>query len=1251
MRSQNSGYSARAELADLNLNTNGGDFLTAGIVSYDGTMPAMQMYGANINTGAGDITLYGYSHPSQNNTFGGVRVNNTNLTTTSGAITINGIIASNSTHTLTGTRAVHVLGTSAIQSTSGNISINGSIINTADPTYITEIAHSGALTTSGDINIQGNNNGSITTPIGVYIASPLTTIGNLVLSGNDVYVGKNISLSGAAKTLVINATEDFYSLDGTGTERIVFTTNNGNITINADSDANNTGVLELDYLTLNAGSANTIIRGSTMNWVVTNNTDKPYINGTGTFTFEPNAAAFGQDIRTLWFNIDQDANGIAGITLGKTTNNAPVYLNHNNTITLNGPLNVYGGMIIMSSALSATGNVLLDANLGSFLTQDSKGIDISAALTTTNNGNITLLGRGGSGNSQSANHGVYITNLVEAGGSGTITLEGYGGLAANGAGSSCHGVYLEGNNAWVKSNGGAITINGYGGGTGTGSYSQGFAMATNSKLSAAGSGSIDITGLGGVNTAPGLRGVVIVSGSSIFSAGGPINITGTNGTNGTDNSDGITIDNATIGSASSGAITLTGYGGNGTNSEAISLSTNSIIGAVNHAFPIFIKGNTYAIASAASITSNGALTIEPTGSSFASTFTYPGAFLTVANTVTGLTLGKATNTADITISNAATANGPINLYGGTLTLNANIGSTNTSNGDILLKGTALAGTGNITVPNTRNLTFNLSANTTYSNAINGTNVSITKDGAGALTLAAACGYTGSTTVNAGTLQINENKAFNAITIANGATLALGPNKQFDLNSTLANNGTLNLKSGATILHGGSNTISGTGSYVVEQAITGSNSGGTPNGRFWYLGSPVVGAFSTAYNAGGPNVLKYRDEPNNQWVEITNDGTALNIGQGYYCQVANNSTLSFAGSAINNGAITTPNLTSTGSGFTGFNLVSNPYPSYLDWTSVTKTNVEGTMWYRTHDGTSMNFGTVNASGVGTTVGNVVLTKYIPPMQSFWVRVANYGQAASLTFDNTGRSHFVSENSSVAGLKSSNGGPAFFIRMNLLQGQKSDQIVLYTDEQSSNGLDINDAEKMMQATNPQFYTMVGAQKTVINALNPSKKQQSLPITMELPTTGVHSFVIEDLEISNGLVWLEDKQEEIMQALEPGTVYEFYANSGINAERFVLHFQLIDDATPINVYNEVNGSANFSGKGASVHAESAGVVVIKLPATTEGVTDIQIRDAAGKLVYSGSTNTLETSVQLVQANGIYYVTLNSASGVEVRKVFIQQ
>jgi hypothetical protein len=292
-----------------------------------------------------------------------------------------------------------------------------------------------------------------------------------------------------------------------------------------------------------------------------------------------------------------------------------------------------------------------------------------------------------------------------------------------------------------------------------------------------------------------------------------------------------------------------------------------------------------------------------------------------------------------------------------------------------------------------------------------------------------------------------------------------------------------------------------------------------------------------------------------------------------------------------------------------------------------------------------------NGIGTNLNGSNVSNLIPPMQSFWVRV-NQGQTSgSLALDNTMRSHFTSINGSVAGLKSTSNERDLFLRMNLLQADKKDQLIVYVNETATNGFDNLDGEKMMQAGFPQFYTKAGDKKIVINGLNSAKKQQSLPITMELPTTGVHSFVIEDLEISNGLVWLEDKQEEIIQALELGTVYDFYAASGINSERFVLHFQLIDDAVPTNVYNEVHSSANFSGKGANVHAESAGVVVIKLPAATEGVTDIQIRDAAGRLVYTGSTNTLETSVQLEQANGIYYVTLNSNAGVEVRKVFIQQ
>ncbi|MEY4286693.1 MAG: hypothetical protein RL511_771, partial [Bacteroidota bacterium] len=500
-------------------------------------------------------------------------------------------------------------------------------------------------------------------------------------------------------------------------------------------------------------------------------------------------------------------------------------------------------------------------------------------------------------------------------------------------------------------------------------------------------------------------------------------------------------------------------------------------------------------------------------------------------------------------------------------------------------------------------------------------------------------------------------SYSSLSIDPGTTYTLQSNAQLTISGALTNNGTLTLESGATIVQGSSSTLAGSGTYNVKQAITGDGTT-TPSGRFWYLGSPVSLASSSVYFASNAaNVVKKRSESTNAWTALSS-GTPENlvVGQGYYTQaIPASSTINFTGGLLNNGAITINNLTRTaGQGFEGFNLVSNPYPSYLDWDAVTKSNVDATMWYRTYDGTNMVFETYvagAAGGVGTNVSGNTATRYIPPMQSYWVRVSQGQTSGSLALDNTMRSHFASLGSSTAGLRSTQDDPSLFLRMNLLQANKKDQLIVYVNEQATNGFDMLDGEKMMQAGYPQFYTKAGDKKIVINGLNSAKKQQALPVTIELPTTGVHSFVIEDLEISNGLVWLEDKQEEIIQALEPGTVYQFYANAGMNAERFVLHFQLIDDAVPTNVYNEVNSSANFSGKGASVHAEAAGVVVIKLPASTEGVTDIQIRDAAGRLVYTGSTSSLETSVQLSQANGIYYVTLNSNAGVEVRKVFIQQ
>jgi hypothetical protein len=490
----------------------------------------------------------------------------------------------------------------------------------------------------------------------------------------------------------------------------------------------------------------------------------------------------------------------------------------------------------------------------------------------------------------------------------------------------------------------------------------------------------------------------------------------------------------------------------------------------------------------------------------------------------------------------------------------------------------------------------------------------------------------------------------------GTTYTVPSGSQLTVTGTLTNDGTLTIESGATLVQGATSTLAGTGTYNVKQTVTGGNDGTNPNSRFWYIGSPVSLSSSSVLFLGTNPVVKKRDEVNNTWITLTSTPEDLEVGRGYYMRTSLSSpTINFTGGVINNNptaSALTLNLTRTANSFAGFNLVCNPYPSYLDWDLVTKNQVENTIWYRTADNTNtMVFETYvsgAANGIGTSISGNTATKLIPPMQSFWVRVSPTFTSGSITLNNSMRSHFASYGNSTAGLRSTVNDFNLFLRMNLVQEDKKDQIIVYVNENSSNQYDAFDGEKMMQVDRPQFYTTASGKKIVINGLSAEDTQQSLPITMELTTTGTHQFMVEDLEIAAGNVWLEDKLKETYQLLEPGFGYKFFAYAGLTDDRFVLHLKLKDANSPSTP--NFDAANEMAANHANVYSEGAGVVVIKLPTTDDVATDVQIYDAAGRTFFSGTLKSLETKIQLEQAKGIYYISLTSVNGVEVRKVFIQ-
>lgn len=204
---------------------------------------------------------------------------------------------------------------------------------------------------------------------------------------------------------------------------------------------------------------------------------------------------------------------------------------------------------------------------------------------------------------------------------------------------------------------------------------------------------------------------------------------------------------------------------------------------------------------------------------------------------------------------------------------------------------------------------------------------------------------------------------------------------------ITNNGNLTIASGVTVLTSG--TVSGSGTTNVNQTLSG---GGR---QWWYLSSPLGNVSSSIF--GADKVGKY----------IENYGTGktapyysqpfttpenLEVGRGYIVKrtSTDEATYTFTGGSLNSGNLTiTPTRTGTTAGKRGFNLIGNPYPSYINWDDVyvneagSAVNMRNAIWFRTYNSeltsdSKMEFHTYS-DGEGVPD---VATKQIAPMQAFW-----------------------------------------------------------------------------------------------------------------------------------------------------------------------------------------------------------------------------------------------------------------------------
>lgn len=506
------------------------------------------------------------------------------------------------------------------------------------------------------------------------------------------------------------------------------------------------------------------------------------------------------------------------------------------------------------------------------------------------------------------------------------------------------------------------------------------------------------------------------------------------------------------------------------------------------------------------------------------------------------------------------------------------------------------------------------------------------------------------------ISIDSNTSASAITLESDKNVSVEADAELviDSNTTIQD---------LTVLTGGKVTVDAGRTFTTSSVVLRSDNSGTATfvdnrtnsivnasvqqyltaGRNWYITSPVSNADVSSLNTAS-SVIGY-DEPTASWV--TQTAGVLTPLKGYI------STATAATGAITmNGTLNTGNLSvsltrTPDIAKSGFNLVGNPYPSYLNWQLVSEANpnIYTTMWFRTKTSSdTYTFATFNASGniIVSNSSNTAISQYIPPMQAFWVRVKPGNTSANFVVTNEMRSH---RNVSDNRLKSPKKNNSNLIRLEISNGVNTDETVIYYNENASTGFDQYDSQKMSNsnASIPEIYTISENEKLVINGLNTAMYSKDIDVLFSnLEAADLQIKATEITNTENLKIILIDKKLDKEHELNNGESYNFRSEINSGENRFRLTFRSPSITTEL--------SSNNTGKFEIYQTENRN---LKLKCNNLSTLNKQINiyNATGQIIYHKQTDENEIIISDYFLPGVYLVTLKAGSELLTNKLIINE
>jgi len=610
-------------------------------------------------------------------------------------------------------------------------------------------------------------------------------------------------------------------------------------------------------------------------------------------------------------------------------------LNIQNNLALGGT--AAGTTVAAGAALQMQGGITVT---GEALTLSGSGVSNDGALRNIS-GNSTYAGVVTLGTNSRINSDAGILTLN----TGTITGSGFG-LSVGGSGSTTiSSIIATGAGSFTKDGSGTVTLSGANTYTGATTVSAGVLNVQNG------------TGLG---TTAG--GVTVTSGAALELQGGITVGAESLSLAGTGISSGGALRNVSGTNTYQGGITQTAASRINADADQLTLS-----GAIGGAFGLTFGGVGNIVVSNTIAIGNNTLTKDGTG-----TLT-----LSAANTYTGATTvsagvlnvqnatGLGTTAGGVTVSSGAALalQGGITIGAEALSLSGsgvnnggalrNVSGDNTYGGVITLAAaTEIASdSGTLTISSAGNitgnfgLTFDGAGNIVLADNFNpGTKTqTLTKNGSGKLTLSAANGYTGLTTVAGGTLAYGITNAISTggITVQNGATLDLGAFSD-SVGAVTLTSGNI-IGSGALTSTAGFTTTSGTVSAVLDGAVGLAQVGG---GTTVLSGANTFSGATTIASGGVLNVQNAAGLGTTAGGVTVSSGGALELQGGITIGAE---ALSLSGSGVSNaGALR--NVSG-----------SNTYGGLITLGTSSRINSDSGLL------TISNAGTITGAGFGLTVG--------------------------------------------------------------------------------------------------------------------------------------------------------------------------------------------------------------------------------------------------------------------------------------------